>query len=196
MNLKKHVFIFNTIAGIYDWYFQGQYAKYLEIISKNKQILGINRGAWVLDIGCGTGAFTKAWADSGFHVQGVDIADKMVSLGLKRGLDCLCEDALEGLSYPDKSFDLVVFSYVAHGLDKIKREKLYREAARLAISKVLIHDYGTRRSFGTNLIEFLEGGDYFNFIRSGVDEMKSVFHGVSVHTVDSNASWYLCTPGK
>lgn len=196
MNLKKHVFIFNTIAGIYDWFFPGQYAKYFKIISENIHTLNIEKGARILDIGCGTGAFTKAWLDNGYEASGVDISANMVSLGLKKSLDCRQGNAIDGLPYPDKSFDLVVLSYVAHGLDRSKREKLYLEASRLAVSKVLIHDYGTRRSIGTDLIEFLEGGDYFNFIKSGIEEMKSVFKSVSVHPVDGNASWYLCTPGE
>ncbi len=194
MNLKKHVFIFNTIASIYNRFFNGQYSRYSRLLSENIHLLPLKESSRVLDIGCGTGAFTKAWKDSGFSVLGVDIAERMVNLALKRELDCTCGDALEGLPFPGGSFDLVVFSYVAHGLDSEKRFRLYREAARLASSMVLIHDYGTERRFGTDLIEFMEGGDYFSFVKSGLKEMREVFPHVEVHKVDRNACWYLCEP--
>ncbi|RKX93491.1 MAG: class I SAM-dependent methyltransferase [Spirochaetes bacterium] len=194
MNFKKHVFIFNVIASVYNWFFSGQYSRYSHVLSENIHLIQLENNDRVLDIGCGTGAFTKAWEDMGFDVTGVDSASRMVALGVKRGLKCSQGNALEGLSFPDGSFKLVVFSYVAHGLDREKRIRLYREAARLTSFKVLIHDYGTERSLGTDSIEFLEGGGYFEFIQSGMDEMREFFSRVEVYQVDRNACWYLCTP--
>ncbi len=194
MNLKKHVFIFNTIASVYGLFFNGQYSRYSKLLSENIHLLHLKENSRILDIGCGTGAFTKAWKDMGFNAFGVDIAEKMVNLALKRNIDCSGGDALEGLPFPDGSFDLVTFSYVAHGLDREKRIRLYREAARLTSSMVLVHDYGTERSFGTDLIEFLEGGGYFDFVKSGAAEMRGIFSDVEVRKLDKNACWFLCTP--
>lgn len=194
MNLKKHIFIFNAIAFVYNWFFSGQYSRYMKLLSENIHLIQIESNAKILDIGCGTGAFTKAWTDMGFDAAGVDIASRMAALGIKRGLKCSHGNALGELPFPDRSFNLVVFSYVAHGLDKEKRISLYREAARLTSFKVLIHDYGTKRTLGTDLIEFLEGGGYFEFVKSGIDEMRDVFSAVEVLQVDRNACWYLCTP--
>lgn len=194
MNLTKHKYIFELIAPFYNWFFKGQYSRYSEIFKKYSGALNIPDGARVLDIGCGTGALTKVFADSGFSVTGVDLARNMIRYGLNRGLDCHFGNALMGLPFPDKSFDMVAFAYVAHGLDSKKRNRLFLESARLSRKIVLIHDYGVERSFGTNLIEFLEGGDYFNFIRYGIDEMKTVFKHVQIIDVDSNAKWYICFP--
>ncbi len=192
MNLKRHEFIFNVISGIYDLFFESQYRKYEKIISDNIGVLSIDPGSGILDAGCGTGAFSKAFSDAGFRVTGVDIASGMIRKALKRGLDCTRGNAVEGLPYEDGSFDLVVMSFVAHGLDSGKRIMLYREAARLSAGKVLIHDYGYKRKLSTDIIEFLEGGNYFSFVKSGLDEMRSVFSSVSVVPVDSNAMWYVC----
>lgn len=194
MNLTKHKYIFELIAPFYNWFFEGQYKRYAEILKKYADALNVPDGARVLDIGCGTGALTKAFSDRGYSVTGVDIARNMIRYGLNRGLDCQYGNVLNGLPFPDKTFDLVVFAYVAHGLDSKKRNRLFLESARLSRGIVLIHDYGVKRSFGTNLIEFLEGGDYFNFIRHGVTEMETVFNRIQIIDVDSNAKWYICFP--
>ena len=183
------------LATVYDAMFSwdpGDEAQYL--LSLLERYSPTSRSIAALDIGCGTGAFTKAWKDMGFNAFGVDIAERMVNLALKRNIDCSGGDALEGLPFPDGSFDLVTFSYVAHGLDREKRIRLYREAARLTSSMVLVHDYGTERSFGTDLIEFLEGGGYFDFVKSGAAEMRGIFSDVEVRKLDKNACWFLCTP--
>lgn len=195
MDLAKHTFIFETIAPVYNWFFNSQNTHYSEILSKYSAALNLSPDASILDIGCGTGAFAKAFKDMGFSVFGVDISRNMIRYGVKRGLDCRYGNALGGLDYSDKMFDMVVFAYVAHGLDSEKRRLLFIEASRLAKKKVLIHDYGAKRKLATDIIEFLEGGDYFNFIKSGVQEMKDIFADVSIITVDDNASWYICTPG-
>ncbi len=192
MNLKRHEFIFNIISGVYDLFFSSQYRKYREIISDNIGVLSVEPGSRVLDTGCGTGAFAKAFSDSGFDVTGVDIASRMVLKAQRRGINCTGGNAVAGLPYEDGSFGLVVMSYVAHGLDSGKRIMLYREAARLSSGKVLIHDYGYKRRVSTDIIEFLEGGCYFSFVKSGLDEMRSVFSSVSVVPVDRNAMWYVC----
>ncbi len=194
MNLTVHRYIFEIIAPLYNCFFKSQYDHYVKILLQHGNLLDVSSESRVLEIGCGTGAFAKAFSARGFSVTGVDIARNMVALGKKRGLDCLYGNALTELPFPDKSFDLVVFSYVAHGLDREKRERLFKEAARLAKRTVLVHDYGTERHVGTTLIEFLEGGDYFNFIRTGEEEMRGVFPKVSVFSVGKNACWYICKP--
>ena len=192
MNLTVHRYIFEIIAPVYSWFFKGQHTNYTEILSKNETLLKIPSGGRILDIGCGTGALTQAFADRGFSVAGVDIARNMAASGKRKGLDCIYGNALEGLPFPDKSFDLVVFAYVAHGLDREKRSLLFREASRLSKGAVLVHDYGRKRSPGTTIIEFLEGGDYFNFIKTGEKEMRDFFSDVSVVSVGDNACWYIC----
>ena len=162
MNIKTHKLLFNIIAPGYNWFFKSQKRNYSKTLSEHINILNLVGHAKILDVGCGTGALTQALADRGFEVIGLDMAKVMLSFGLKRGLDCRYGDILEGLDFDDKSFDLITFAFVAHGLDSSKRRKLFVEAARLSRGKVLFHDYSSDRNIITDIIEYIEGGDYFN----------------------------------
>ena len=194
MKLNTHKLLFNIIAPGYNWFFKSQTRNYSEILSKNIFKLEIHDNCRVLDAGCGTGALTQAFSDRGLEVIGIDMAGLMMHYGTKRGLDCRYGNIIDGLNFEDKSFDLVVFAYVAHGLDRDKRKKLYQEAIRLSRGKVLFHDYSSERNIMTNIIEFIEGGDYFNFIRTGLREMEDLFSSVEVVRIKKNTNWYICTP--
>ena len=63
---------------------------------------------------------------------------------------------------------------------------------RLAIHRVIIMDYNQRRGLLTSLIERLEGGDYFNFIRTAETEMRQVFPSVQILQTGKRAAWYIC----
>ena len=86
-------------------------------------------------------------------------------------------------------------------MQKSERIKLYSEMRRVTKSKVIIYDYNQKRSLMTSLVEWLEQGDYFQFIKnpkiemeSCVSEMANCFSEVKVIEVDTRASWYVCTP--
>jgi SAM-dependent methyltransferase len=194
MNLKNHKLLFNIIAPGYNWFFKSQVRDYAETLSDNIDNLGIPDNSLILDAGCGTGALSQALVNRGFKVVGIDMANIMIHYGSKRGLDCRYGNIIDGLDFEDKSFDLVVFAYVAHGLDKEKRNKLFQEAMRLSHGKVLFHDYSSERSIMTNIIEYIEGGDYFNFIKTGLEEMQEVFSSVEVIKIEKYVNWYICTP--
>ncbi len=193
MNMEKHKLLFNIISPGYNWFFNSQRQNYTKAVSKYFDKLAVPPGGHILDAGCGTGALTQVLVERGYSVIGVDIAGRMMRYGIKRGLDCRYGNIVEGLDFEDHSFDLVTFAFVAHGMDKEKRRKLFLEAARLSRGKVLFHDYNSRRNIGIDIIEYLEGGDYFNFIRTGLSEMQDVFKSVEVVRVKKHTSWYICT---
>jgi ubiquinone/menaquinone biosynthesis C-methylase UbiE len=76
--------------------------------------LDLPPGSRVLDAGCGTGEHTIRLAERGYRCVGVDVsphvleqaAERARARGLSAGVDFACE-ALEGLPYPDRSFDAV-----------------------------------------------------------------------------------------
>ena len=87
--------------------------------------------------------------------------------------------------------DLVISSYVLHGLKPKEREELYKELCRVSKGKIIFHDYNETRSLVTDIAEFLENGDYFNFIKIAKSEMEKYFKDVRVVDVDKKAAWYI-----
>ena len=111
MGIRRHRFLFNSIAFFYLWFFNRQVQHYTRIIREHLYLFnnddGSGTGEKVLDLGCGTGAFARALENAGFEVTGVDLAPKMVKAGRSRDLDCLLGDVTAGLHYSAGSFDFV-----------------------------------------------------------------------------------------
>ncbi len=159
----------------------------------------------ILDVGCGTGALCSALADLELEVTGVDPAQKMLAIARKKAkkdnITFQEADVVKGLPFQDNQFAIAIASYVAHGMEKEQRKLLYREMSRVAKHLVIIHDYNKKRSALTSLIEWLERGDYFHFIkhaesemRDCLSEMKQCFKHVEVVPIAERANWYICTP--
>jgi len=81
-----------------------------------------------------------------------------------------------------------------------ERKRLYAEMSRVTKYKVVIYDYNEKRTLLTTIIEWLEGGGYFHFIKNAESEMRecfidscACFSAVQVFDVDSHAAWYICT---
>src|SRR5690606_11814350 len=114
--------------------------------------------------------------EKGLTVKGIDPAEKMLKIARNnpenKGIDFIRADVLEALPFADQSFEASVASYVAHGLRTDERKRMYAEMSRVSKKAVIIHDYNAKRSPMTSLIEWLERGDYFRFIRVAEKEMR------------------------
>jgi len=191
--------MFDLIAPVYSLYYTSQQRRYRAALGLIRDTLDGAGCKSVLDIGCGTGALCSVLHESGYAVTGVDSSAKMLAHAKKKspaGIAYLQADAVSPLPFADKSFDLCVASYVAHGLKAGERKALYAETDRLAYRFVILYDYSGGRSLLTNLIEWLEGGDYFNFIRSAESELGQAFERLTVVPADIRAAWYVCVPKK
>jgi hypothetical protein len=73
---------------------------------------------------------------------------------------------------------------------------MYAEMSRVARRLVVFHDYNANRSLLTDFAEWLEGGDYFEFIQTAQSEMERSFPSVRVIDVGPHAAWYVCVPGN
>jgi SAM-dependent methyltransferase len=194
--MDKGYFIFNVIAPIYGWFYQSQKKHYQGILEKVKSEFNWQEFHDILDIGCGTGALSSVFNEKGLSVTAVDPVQRMLDIASSKPENCNIKyvkaNVLKSLPFEDNSFDIVIASYVAHGLKAHERKVMYSEMKRIAKEYVILHDYNGQRALMTTLIEWLEGGDYFNFIRDVREEMERHPCDVRVVDVDKRAAWYIC----
>ena len=197
---KKAVSLFNTIAPFYGLFFRFQVNYYRRILERMKSDVDLTQYESVVDVGCGTGSLCAVLQAIGLQVTGVDSAVKMLAIAAKKlaqtDVVLVQACATEPIPLPDKRFDIAISSYTVHGMKASARQKMYREMRRLATRLVIFHDYNDRRGWITDLAEWLEGGDYFNFIKHAETEMRACFKEVKVLNVGSQAAWYVCTPDE
>lgn len=179
-------------------FYKVQKNRFCNVIEIVKNALDITEFKTILDVGCGTGALCSVLNDKGLKVTGVDPAEKMLNIAREKpdnkAIRFIQANILEGLPFEDKSFDASISSYVAHGMGHEERKLMYAEMSRVSKSKVIIYDYNEKRSLPTTIIEWLEGGDYFNFIKSAESEMRECFSDVKTVYVGVRATWYICSP--
>ncbi len=205
MKNKKNNTLFNVIAPIYALFYNYQRKFFTRIIDEAKSQFDPTLYKTVLDVGCGTGALCSVLKSKGMTVTGIDSAEKMIASAKNNpensGVNFIHGDVGAGLPFPDKSFDIAIASYVAHGINAAERITLYAEMGRIAKHVVIIYDYNQKRSLLTTIVEYLERGDYFNFIKQAKTEMidctiqnNKCFTNVKIIDVDLKAAWYICTP--
>jgi SAM-dependent methyltransferase len=109
---------------------------------------GARPGDRVLDVGCGTGAFTRVMAEADTFrgtVLGVDPSREVIARArrLTRHADCTLEGIAEALDAPDGSYDVVVSSLMIHHLPERLRPQATREIFRVLRpgGRVLIADF-------------------------------------------------------
>ena len=204
MGKSNRNFLFNAIAPIYGLFYKKQRKRFAAIVEGVRNELDLTAYKTILDVGCGTGALCSVLSSKGLSVTGIDPAEKMLNIAkkqLENKTVFLQANVLEQLPFEDKSFDISIASYVAHGLQKNERKRMYAEMSRVTKNKVIIYDYNQNRALITSIIEWLERGDYFRFIKDAqsemkncVIEMKECFSEVKVVDVDTRAAWDICTP--
>lgn len=196
MNIWKLI-VFYLISPVYALIFKLQAKKYAAIIHTVKKVYDMDKFHSVVDLGCGNGAYCYAFAQNGYKVTGVDALSSMMGMA-KRNLkntdvELIKANIVQRLPFEDKSFDIAVSSYVLHGMNKEDRQKMYNEMARIARKAVIFHDYNQNRSIFTTIIEGIEGGDYFDFLKFGEQEMRNRFSDLKIINVDKRAAWYINT---
>jgi SAM-dependent methyltransferase len=94
--------------------------------------------AKLIDIGCGEGLWSMAWAQKGYDVSGIDISEaaieKAMQLTLKKKLSInfFCDDVMELKTVMDESFDLAFESYCfQHIIYDRDRKRCFRRISRI-----------------------------------------------------------------
>jgi SAM-dependent methyltransferase len=80
-----------------------------------KPLIGEGSGR-LLDLGCGTGAYSGALAELGWNVTGVDVSEDMLRRARERGVDVVRSDA-KALPFEDASFDAAVSIFTHSDFD-------------------------------------------------------------------------------
>lgn len=148
----------------------------------------------VLDVGCGTGAMCQILHENGRIVEGCDRSKAMIKQAIRltsTKIRYRLADVGEGLPYSDGSFDLTIASLVAHGMPSDQRMILYKEMQRVARHYVILLEYSQTRHWLTDIMEYLERGDYFSFIKVVDQELMSFFGNLTKIPVGEYAAWYI-----
>ena len=103
----------------------------------------------ILDVGVGTGRFSKLLQDAGFEVVGVDISKKMLGRAYERGTEDLILGDAGGLPLQGSTFDASISIGTLHLIAGWR--SALREIARVTIESLFsiyysTHDYGTTPS--------------------------------------------------
>ena len=187
---------FHRIAPIYSLFYEHQKREYRRIVRKMSKILDLPSFESVLDVGGGTGALCSVFDEAGFTVTCADRVERMLAVGRDReenkSIRFTLADVLEGLPFPDKSFDIVISAYVAHGMQPEDRLVLYNEMSRVSKKLVIFHDYNQNRSLLTDIAERMEGGDYLGFIQNVTTELKEYFKNLQMEDVGPRSAWSIC----
>jgi ubiquinone/menaquinone biosynthesis C-methylase UbiE len=197
-NGKRKFDVFRLIAPVYGLFYNHQRVRFIAALEKTQAELGLSAYKSIVDIGCGTGALCSVLHQQGFCVTGVEQAKEMLDVAKRKNplaeIRFVQANVLEKLPFENKSFDVSIASYVAHGLKEVDRKIMYAEMNRISKRLVIIMDYNENRSVLTNIIEWLERGDYFNFIHAAQMELEACFRDIRMINVSSRGAWYICTP--
>ena len=190
--------IFDRIAPIYGLFYNYQRRYYKRALTGALSEVNLAAYESIVDVGCGTGALCGVLSQMGHKVTGIDSAEKMLGIASRhmenKDVDFLRASILERTPFEDKSFDVSISSYVVHGLKESDRKLMYAELNRITKNLIIIYDYNQRRSIWVDMIEWLEGGDYFNFIENVSNELNQNFSKISVIKISKMASCYICYP--
>jgi len=110
---KASRFNFDRVAGSYDrWYADGRGAMY-DRLEKNliaNFLPAKAEGKRLLEIGCGTGHWSRFFSQCGFEVTGLDISERIINTALQKGIPNVSFHISDGhlLPFQDSSFDLTV----------------------------------------------------------------------------------------
>lgn len=104
------VFDFDPLAGEYDNWYKTAEGRLYDMLEKRvlRRLIGeIGSGAGMLEVGMGTGWWSRFFVQLGYHVTGVDISPEMVKTARSRNIPNAVFDVADAqqLSFPDNGFD-------------------------------------------------------------------------------------------
>ncbi len=108
---KASVFNFDTVADEYDSWYETATGKTYDRMEKNlvsRMLPPRFTGQRMLEVGCGTGHWSRFFAQNGYEITGVDVSEEMVTRARAKkipGANFIAADARR-LPFPDEQFDV------------------------------------------------------------------------------------------
>jgi len=108
---KASRFDFDRVAGSYDSWYAGRRGEMYDRFEK-KLIANFlpteTEGKRLLEIGCGTGHWSRFFSQYGFEITGLDISERMINTALEKGIPNVSFHMGDGhlLPFQDNTFDL------------------------------------------------------------------------------------------
>lgn len=187
MRVNTHIKLFDTIAEPYAWFYGYQRKHYKRVI----EAMALKPKSKILDLGAGTGAMASLLSVD-HDILAVDGSKAMVKVIKRLNPNMKVEhlDITLTLPYANKQFDVVITSFVLHGLKAKDRLHVLSEMKRVA-DVVIVYDYYGKRHFFTDIVEFIEQGDYFNFLKQFNGEFRSFFPEHAIFPINSGSALYI-----
>ena len=121
-NKQREIDFFNQYASA-----EGDYDVFtdrsnLKIVRSSVDFGGLRPPGRMVDLGCGTGVFTKILFDLGFQTEGLDISDGLIEVARKKYPSILFKVGdVEALPYESESVDGILLSGILHHLPDLSR---------------------------------------------------------------------------
>jgi SAM-dependent methyltransferase len=131
-------FDYSRIAATYEsWYAgPGRRADQLEKRLLGKLLSGLPKGGSILEVGCGTGHFTRWFHSRGYQASGLDSSSSMLANATRiPGVNLIQGDALT-LPFPDDAFDAVAFITTLEFIED--PYTALKEAVRVAKKRIIL----------------------------------------------------------
>lgn len=193
-NMIQHIQLFNKIAFGYGFFYKYQQKGYMQT-ARLAKLDQFPFETSFLDIGSGTGALASVLFTLGYDVIGLDASEKMVEVAKEKTKELEIEFVLGSavdLPFKDKSIDVCIASYVAHGFSPQVRKQMLIEMKRVSKSKVILIEFSKKRHWLIDFLEKLEKSDYFNFIFTIESELKSIFDKVKKSNTSPYQDVWIC----
>ena len=164
----------------------------------NKTNSYIKKGYKILDVGAGTGAYSKALTDEGYDVTAVELVKHNLKYIENLGIECYQVNAIDLSRFKDNSFDMVLlFGPMYHLLTMEEKVKALEEAKR--VSKKYIFISYCMNEFALIYHGFIEG--YISEDMNNIDDnfkilkeyIKEIVNKMDEETYNTFIEYHLST---
>lgn len=108
---KPNIFKLPYVAKEYDNYYQKETGKSIDNIEKEIILFHLKDlpGEHLLELGCGTGHWTRFFSQQGFHVTAIDESEAMLEMARSKDIQNVSFQLADAtrLSFPDNSFGAI-----------------------------------------------------------------------------------------